>query len=751
MMQLNSNGTGSTTFNSIGTGFSGSVFASAIQGDGKIIVGGSFSFYFDGTFHEVGNIARLNTDGTLDTTFNQDAVSSLWGVGFNGLVSSIAIQSDGKILVGGSFDRYADKYSDFLGHSGLGNIARLNTDGTLDLFFKPLGAGFNDPVSAIAVLGSGKILVGGSFTSYSDGPPSSVGHIAKLNIDGTLDTSFKSLGAGFDYAVSAIAVQSSGKILVGGSFTSYSDGTSYDVGHIARLDADGALDTTFTNGVGKGFNDDVYTIALQDSGNILVGGSFTSYSDGSSSSVRHIARLNKDTGALDITFSLGTGFNDDVRTLALQYIDDEYILVGGEFTSYNDGSVHDIGKIARLNTDGTLDSTFSPGAGFNDRVFTVIVQISGKVLAGGDFVSYDDSSIYQSAGFIAKLGRTYGVFDTTFNTGTGFDYDVYTLAAQSDGKILAGGHFTSYNDGSDHTNLGYIARLNTDGTFDTTFAPAGSVGFDGTTLSIAVQGDGGILVGGAFSSYNGDPVGRIARLNKADGTLDSTFVHGVGFDGYVFAVAVQEDGKILVGGDFNTYNGDAVGHDIARLNADGTLDTSFTSASGTGFDYTVYIFLVQSDGKILVGGDFGTYNGDAVGHMARLNANGTRDTTFNPSGEGLNNTPYGFSIQSNGKILVGGSFSTYNGDPVGYIVSLNSDGTKDTLFNMSGTGFDFGISALAIQNDGKILVGGSFNSYNDSSDHRAGYIVRLNTDGTFDTTFSLNKGFDGQVYGIAIK
>ncbi|MEI6080430.1 MAG: hypothetical protein WCQ53_07335, partial [bacterium] len=489
----------------------------------------------------------------------------------------------------------------------------------------------------------------------------------------------------------------------------------------------------------------VRALALQDDGYILAGGGFTAYDD-----VNHpgtIARLDAD-GVFDPTFSPGDGFNALVNSIAVQ--SNGKVLVGGQFSLYDDGAVHDVGKTARLNTDGTLDATFSPGTGFDDNVFAVVAQSSGKVLAGGAFVSYDDSFSYHSVGRIAKLNKTDGAFDATFSTGTGFDTDVRTLAAQSDGKILAGGDFSSYNDGSDHDNLGYIARLNTDGTFDATFKPVGSIGFDSTTLGIAVQKDGKILVVGAFDTYNGDAAHHIARLNS-DGTLDTIFNTGSGFDFYPDVVVVQEDGKILIGGDFNTYNGDAVGHDIARLNADGTLDTSFASATGTGFDFTVNALLVQSDGKILVGGDFSSFDGNLIGNITRLNADGTRDTLFNPLGHGLNNSPYGFAIQSNGKILVGGWFSSYNLDPVGYIVSINSDGTRDTLFNPSGTGFDFSLSGLAIQSDGKILAAGSFNSYNDGSGHRAGGIVRLNTDGTFDTTFSPNKGVDGQVYGVILK
>ncbi|MEY3470703.1 MAG: hypothetical protein RLZZ223_53, partial [Candidatus Parcubacteria bacterium] len=147
-------------------------------------------------------------------------------------------------------------------------------------------------------------------------------------------------------------------------------------------------------------------------------------------------------------------------------------------------------------------------------------------------------------------------------------------------------------------------------------------------------------------------------------------------------------------------------------------DTSFNI--GTGFNNWVYSLALQSDGKILVGGDFTSYQGVGANYIIRLNSDGSRDTSFN-LGTGFNDSIASLALQSDGKILVGGWFSNYNGDTVNRIVRLNSNGSIDSSFNI-GTGFNGSVYSLALQSDGKILVGGYFTSYQDQP---AGYLIRV--------------------------
>jgi len=192
----------------------------------------------------------------------------------------------------------------------------------------------------------------------------------------------------------------------------------------------------------------------------------------------------------------------------------------------------------------------------------------------------------------------------------------------------------------------------------------------------------------------------VDRSRADGGDIDTTFNGGgTGADGLVLAVAVQSDGKIVIGGNFTSYNGDAAASNrVMRLNADGTRDTTF-NAGGAGADELVRAVAVQPDGKIVIGGNFDSYNDNVAANdfVMRLNGDGTRDTTFNGSGAcvgpadkpvcftGANNSVYAVAVQPDGKIIIGGRFSTYNSDVAVGITRLNADGTRDTTFNAGGS------------------------------------------------------------------
>ena len=335
------------------------------------------------------------------------------------------------------------------------------------------------------------------------------------------------------------------------------------------------------------------------------------------------------------------------------------------------------------------------------------------------------------------LGSAEGAFpdgslDTTFvQTGTGLSSTVNSVAIQGDGKIIVGGGFTTYNG----VSRPRLARLNTDGTLDITFVQTGT-GFDSTVNSVAIQEDSKIIVGGAFVTYNGVSRPYVARLNT-DGTLDTTFVQtGTGLSGTVTSIAIQGDGKIIVGGYFETYNGVSRPY-LARLNTDGTLDTTFVQ-TGTGFDSTVKSIAIQEDGKIIVGGYFATYNGVSRPRLARINTNGTLDTSFVQTGTGLNDYVSSVAIQGDGKIIVGGKFVTYNGVSTPRVARINTDGTLDNIFVQTGTGLDWPVISVAIQEDSKIIVGGAFTSYDTTSLSR---ITRLYSEPEeYDITYNLDGG-----------
>ncbi len=288
--------------------------AIAIQPDGKIIIGGRF-FSVNGRISNA--IMRLNADGSSDISFDTRS-------NFYSQIYSIAVQPNGKIIIGGNFNIYEKKSS---------NIARLNKDGSLDNSFNP-GTGFNSLVNCMTIQPDGKIIVGGDFSTFNE---KNRNRIVRLNADGSLDTSFD-LKIEFDDDVNCVALQPDGKIIVGGSF-SFSNETS-NSGAIIRLNEDGSLDTLFYSGVRPA----VYSLVVQPDGKIIVGGSFSFSADINRES---ILRLN-DSGSLDTSFDTGDKCSGSVRSLALQ--PDGKITAGGWIYNYGDGYPPRSGVIRLINS-----------------------------------------------------------------------------------------------------------------------------------------------------------------------------------------------------------------------------------------------------------------------------------------------------------------------------------------------------------------------------------------------------------------
>jgi len=659
-----------------------------------------------------------------------------------------AVQPDGKILVGGGFS--------FVNGVERNTLARLNADGTLDTNFNPGGAGPNSLVYEIKILSDGKILIGGGFATYNGVAKAG---IARLNADGTLDTAFNSAGTGLTGTAQTIDVQADGKILLSGSGVSAYNGVQRF--SVLRLNADGTLDTTFTSPFTT--TQFVEEVDVQTDGKIMIGGGFTI----GTPSRTGVARLNAD-GSLDATFN-ASGGGVDGGVVAMNIRSDGKILIGGQFTTYNgaarnstallntdgsldtsfvsitgltvtaieyfafttDGKIYAAGLfsntlasigLVRLNANGSIDSTI-PIASVDNQGYHVALQADGKPILSGFF--YRVAS--QPRTPIVRF-NTDGFPDTTFNPSlTGFGYAA-AIARQTDGKTIAAGNFNFAN-GTARNN---IARFNADGTLDTSFTVGTGTSPDSNASNIvnalAVQPDGKILVGGLFNGYNGTTRRGIFRLNT-DGSLDTAFNADVLLP-YILAnvndILILPSGKILIGGAFSG----TTTRNLILLNADGSQDTSFPSPVNGG----VTKLLLQPDGKILVSGGFTISGGQSRNRITRLNADGTLDTSFNP-GTGANSTIFNLVQQPDNKIIAVGAFTTFNGNSRAGIVRLNADGTVDNAFG--GTGTNTTVESAAVQTDGKIYIVGRFTTYNGVVRNR---FARLNTDGSLDTAFA--SGFD---------
>jgi len=227
-----------------------------------------------------------------------------------------------------------------------------------------------------------------------------------------------------------------------------------------------------------------------------------------------------------------------------------------------------------------------------------------------------------------------------------------------------------------------IARLNSDGTLDTDFDPGNGLSSEvfSTVNSLALQVDGKVVIGGVFSKVDDIPRNNIARLNT-NGSVDTAFAPNVGVAGAgllagVNALALQSDDKILLGGDFTSVAG-SPRTNIARLNASGSLDLGFNSAAVT--DSAVSALAVNNNGRIVVSGFFTHVNGAARNYVARLDSAGGLDAGFEP-GAGASDAVYSTAIQTNGRVVIGGVFTTFNGTPRHGIARLKGD-ISVRLFN----------------------------------------------------------------------
>lgn len=628
--------------------------------------------------------------------------------------------------------------------------------GTLDTaYYKTRGYDFK--CTGGLVLPDSTLIVTGRFFYANNNP---IGGIAHVYTDGSIDRTFNT-GTGADEHVNVVVRQPDGKLVIGGDFIQY-DGVVKN--RIARLNPDGSLDPSFNTG--SGFGSSVYEIYILPNGKFLVGGNFTTF-DGNP--VGGFVRLNSD-GTIDNTFSIGAGANNNVYDVDVQ--SDGKIIVAGQFTVFNTDTV---GRILRLNADGTRDTTFKTlFGGANNIITSAYLSAGNKIVIGGFFGTYDGNS---SSG-IARL-NTDGSYDATFTVGTGFNNNVNELALQPDGKVLVTGNFTNYAG----TAISRIARLNTDGTRDLTFDPGlglnlscntvfvhpdNSILVGGTfttadsfarvrfvrlstdgkvdqtfnrqsNLSALVnvlgkQSSGKLIVGGGYFKFNEVTRGRIARLNE-DGSLDLTFATGVGANNQITALVVLPDDKILIAGQFTTFNGTSINR-IARLNADGTLDNTFIP--GTGFDNAVNVLAVDTLGRIYAGGQFTAFNGTTINRIIRLTANGAIDNTF-AVGTGCNNTVWDLVVDKSNKLLASGAFTTYNGTTVNRLVRVNTDGTIDNTFTM-GTGANNIVYCIELLANGSMYIGGQFTTYNGTTKNR---IARLNANGTLDATYtaSANNSF----------
>lgn len=705
VLRYNTDGSLDTTFASDGSfiysqnGGDDYSIAGAIQPDGKIVVGGKMNDVSS-------SVIRINTDGSLDTSFGSGGVFSFDYSGYpRSLVISLAIDSAGKIVVGG----YA------LGSNYDYAFARILPTGGFDSTFVggngtiaagtgritvQIGSG-HDVCNSMTIQPDGKI-VGAGYSDASNADFSAV----RLNTNGSLDASFDTDGKvqtnfGLNERGNGVAIQSDGKIVIAGE--SDLSGSRYDFA-LARYNINGSLDTSF-DGDGRlttQFNSNnsiARDILIQPDGKIVASG----YSNWATVDFS-IARYNPN-GSLDTSWGVGkkpieVNTSDDHAEGIAQQADGKLVVVGRTLISGNFRF-----GLTRFNADGTLDTGFGSG---------------GKVSTALVFSDYGESVAIQPA----------------------------------DQKIVVGGFV--YNGAGDYDFL--LARYNTNGSLDTSFGTSGFVrrhnSSDDKIYSIALLSDGDIVaVGNTVGGGNLDLA--ILRFDVATNSWDTGF-DGDGLrtiananDDIALDVKIDSNGKILLGGLTTPSSRDFI---LARLNANnGTNDATFNGGNVlvqqiNGFDEEIHALTLQSDGKIVVAGyaNTGANGNDFV--LARYSNTGVPDATFDFDGKQIttfsssSDVANGVAIQSDGKILASGY--AYGGSHNDYAFArYNSDGSLDTTFGNGGrrtydsSGYhDYGTANLIIQSDGKAVTAGeSHNGINWDFG-----VVRILTNSQADCSYSLS-------------
>ena len=366
---------------------------------------------------------------------------------------------------------------------------------------------------------------------------------------------------------------------------------------------------------------------------------------------------------------------------------------------------------------GDPDTSFFAG-GVDGLVRDVLPLEDGSYVVVGSFTQFDPGGTPVVANRVLKLNQD-GTLDTAFNANAngagGLDDRADVVVKDSAGKLYIGGWFTSFNGASANR----IVSLNPDGTRNTAFVVG--TGFNSVVVDVEVDSHDNIMVSGVFSQYKGSSVGRIVRL-LPNGTIDIGFNAGSGFNGSAGHMVIDGTDVLVNSGQpsFNAYNGTNVlnataDKTLVRVGADGVLNG--VVAQGTQFQEpappTSNEFTVQPDRQIICVGSFNDYNGIPVGRLIRLDPVGTPDATFLANiGTGLSGESNSADVMPNNQIMVGCvNTATFNGAPSGGLVRLNPDGTHDLTFNI-GTGFNSSVYVVRKDYLGRLLVGGAFTSLN---------------------------------------
>lgn len=663
-----------------------SVGAVAVQADGRILAGGLFALANGSPRF---GLARFHPDGSLDEGFTPRLRGDNW-FGGRPVIQQIAVLPDGKLLLAGLVRMSGEAMPRLL--------VRLNPDGSWDRSFAAQ-LGERGPVWAPPVLRhlivrpDGKLLavrpIVSNFEPSRDEP-------VRLHADGSVDSTFNAGNAIAGY-VTAMAAQGDGKVLV--AWERFAVDGTHSRG-LVRLRPDGSLDSGFQVTYSGPDNDTAIRVMVEQAdGKLLLGGAFRRVQGTEQS---WLGRLNSD-GSMDASFTptLAASSGGSAAVHALSLHADGRILVGGSFELVNGQTRW---RVARLLPDGTLDAGFRPldpsgtGEALNGQPTALAVSSDDRIVAVGFF----NTPLPGNPCGIARL-RANGRLDDSFRASLRPSAAVTALAVAPDGTVFVAGDFLEMN-GRESPS---VARLNVDGVFQGTpfawpFLPRPQTGSFGEPnfADVAFLANGRFGLGGAFEwHFNGLALRGLAVFG-ADGQPDTAFRPQLA--GLVRAVGAQQSSELIVAGEF-------AGRSLVRLNRNGNADETFAPH----FDNSIRGLAVQADDRIVAVGAFTTVNGAARAGVARLDADGTLDATFTPPV--ADGSSYGsVAVMPTGQVILAEDARFPFGSTEIRLRRLHADGThRDHLI----VPMDYPVSdvivpaiqALAADRDGSLLLSGYFN------------------------------------------
>ncbi len=672
------------------------VFAIEMQPDDKVLLAGEISVV--GTT-PVNRLIRLNAEGTLDNTFNTEDFGSIYAIYFE--------PTEEKIYIGGQFEGYND-------------LVRLNLDGSIDRSFE-LGIELSY-VSNIDQQSDGQLIIM-SFTPSNQ-------NLIRIDKNGHLDQdfTFNQIYFGGSVANNDLEVLANDKIVIAVDYIKIND---VEYNQIVQLNADGTLDNDFDIGTGPYSADYFYSrnISEFEDGDLLISGRFSEFNGNVASGV---VKLNPD-GSLDDTFVLpgttGSVFGDEV---VAKLDNNNKILIGGII--YGSGVQY---KTIRLNSDGTSDGTYVTGIyDISNHVDEIYLPVFGfnssdEIYIGGSQATLNNVTQY-GLSKVDNDGNVIGTFDASL----GGQAKINAIEFLDNGKALIGGNFIGI--GNEYAN--YLAMLNDDGTLDSDFQMNLGEGPNREVFSIAQNGDGDFIVGGAFNKFESTTTGALIKIGS-DGTRDATFDPDV-YVGYVGpgieAIEFDSEGKILIGGNFSYVNGTNI-YGLARLNVDGTIDGSFNSTNALDAKAYIKDIEIREDDKIIAGGHYYLSSSSPGGILVRFNADGTFDDTFSNDYDLSELYIQAVELKSDNSIVIGG----YSQTNAANLVILDEDGILINDQSISvGQSWE-SINSIILLDDNNALLGGEFNNINSV---QVDDLVKVSLDGALDSEVNYLFNDNGNYY-----